>query len=152
MVGPARIYSPSGCRPSGKQIASVRSSSSANPRLFDPQLRGLGGVREKQELRRYQKHQKKKKRDLHRKDLQKKIDYYKPTVAQQPIRNTELEEDMMSMEAKMDRIKKKETNKYKIFSSLRPKLAETEEMTKYLANAARKKYLRTCFVMDTQEH
>ena len=52
---------------------------------------------------------------------------------------------MMSMEAKMDRIKKKETNKYKIFLSLRLKLAETEEMTKYLANAARKKMSTNVF-------
>ena len=42
------------------------------------------------------------------------MEYYKPTIEQQPVRNSKLEEDMMSMEAKMDRIKKKEANKFKL--------------------------------------
>ena len=123
----------------------MRFSPSVNPRLTDPQLRGLGGATEKRKLQQYQKNQKKKRKDQHRKDLQRKMEYYKPTIEQQPVRNSKLEEDMMSMEAKMDRIKKKEANKFKLFSSFRPKPAETEEIRKCLDRVVRKNIRSSIF-------
>jgi len=136
---------PLGCRSSGKRIAPVRFSPSINPRLSDLQLRGLGSATEKRKLQQYQKNHKKKTKDQHWKDLRRKMEFYRPTIAQQPIRNSELEEDMMSMEAKMDCIKKKEANKFKLFSSFRPKPAETEEINKYLASVAKKKIKSSIF-------
>ena len=128
-------------RPLEHRVQSSRSSSS-NQHRFDPKLRGMGGVTERSQLKKYEKNRKCKIRNQYNKDLKKIYNRCKPTMEQQPISLDQKEEEA-DINVMSDEVKKIEKVYIKLLPGSNPKngtstvrrMAESAMMAKCISNS-----------------